>query len=191
MVAMRLPPNVGRVCCSRRVSGSMARPVQSAVSPHLTRAATHGASSRPKAVAPNRTISGERVSMRSTIQVAKGSHAPSARRLSLATSTWSAPAPASSCACPSSVSWSALLPSMATTLQPSASARPRAAPTSSKATGNACPSAAWANTHTSRHAFTSSCADSRTISMASKGQASTHMPHSTQASFTRASLPSI
>ena len=51
MVAIKLPPNAGRVCCSRPVSASIESTVQSAVRPVCKRTATPGASSRPKAVA--------------------------------------------------------------------------------------------------------------------------------------------
>jgi hypothetical protein len=50
IVAMMLPPKAGRVCSRSPVSGSMARPVQSAVRPQL---AMHG-DARDQGPAPGR-----------------------------------------------------------------------------------------------------------------------------------------
>ncbi len=66
MVAMMLPPKVGRVWSSSRFSISMSRPVQSAVRPVLRTAATRGKNERPSAVAPAMTISGRCTRISST-----------------------------------------------------------------------------------------------------------------------------
>ncbi len=58
MVAMMLPPKAGLVWSSNRRSGSMSRPVQSAVRPVPTSTATRGKKDRPMVVAPHRTTSG-------------------------------------------------------------------------------------------------------------------------------------
>ena len=70
ITAIRLPPKAGRVIISSLVSGSMARPVQSAVRPVLIRADRRGARSRPMEVAPKRTISGSRARITSVSALA-------------------------------------------------------------------------------------------------------------------------
>lgn len=149
MVAMRLPPNAGRVCWSSPVSGSADSAVQSAVSPVRSRTATAGASSRPNAVAPYRIASGRRSRASAQIQRAKTSASGSARRASRQTITSSAPAamrsrgPAPSAAGPA--------PSTAVSAQPRSSAIVRARPRSSRATGSTRPSGpVWAKTQMPR-----------------------------------------
>ncbi len=58
MVAMMLPPYAGRVWSRSWVSGSMSKPVQSAVKPVSRQAATFGPRDRPMAVAPTRKMLG-------------------------------------------------------------------------------------------------------------------------------------
>ena len=58
IVAMMLPPNAGRVWCSRWLSLSIDSAVQSAVRPVRARTATLAKNARPTAVAPARMTSG-------------------------------------------------------------------------------------------------------------------------------------
>ena len=84
MVAIRLPPKVGRVIFSRPVSSSISSFVQSAVSPQPTLADTLGARSRPIVVAPNSTTSGFSSLMIATVAFTYGS----VRYFSSLSSSW-------------------------------------------------------------------------------------------------------
>ena len=91
MVAMMLPPMAGRVCKRFPVFSSMARSVQSAVSPACVMVAAKGISVRPVLVAPASMISGRWVSMRWVRHAAYGSGRKWASAASSTRRTLSAP----------------------------------------------------------------------------------------------------